>query len=152
VRNSEQHRAFLAWKISRPVDAIRQWCDEKSNDGFDDEGAWNPSLVDSAYCFCWRFTERFIALIYLWFARNGEDWTIARALKATVCILLYLDHKFISWDLGYLKNYGSEVAWWSNEVGRFTLYPSSWSFIQVGEGWRNWWVKFDSDCDDSRYS
>lgn len=153
IDTPEDRRLYRACVIAEPIRRAWAWLENEDWSGFSEDLEWHPTAKLKFYRRTSLILERWSALIFLWVARNGEDWTFWRAVKATVCLLLWLDHKACAWSKGYAYHYGPEVAWWSDSMlpSRFYPYPGSWRFIQVGEGWRHWWIKFDSDSTDEGY-
>jgi len=87
------------------------------------------------------------AIPFVWIARNGDDWTVLRAAKVTICLLLGMKPPH-------------EESWRASEVAWFGLRHSpadpgnggarSWCDIEVGdEGY--WFAKLVNDFADTDY-
>ena len=150
--NEPQYGRRLAIILSTPFRVIHDWLENKCFDSFDyetNELRATPALL--FYAKLEFFFERWWALTYVILARNGSDYTFWFAVKACICLVLNLRQDTDHRENSYEFNYGPEVAFWcrGDSLKRWNRYPSTWKFIQIGEGWRQWWFEIGHDSDDS---
>src|SRR5512133_3358663 len=85
-----------------------------------------------------RVVRRTTALAAIWLLRNGDDWTLVTAAKATACITLELSCQSVRWCSG------AHVAWWPHDH----RHSDSWTDVEVGEGPGNWWFYLSNDTSE----
>lgn len=94
------------------------------------------------------FVNRWTALIFLWVARNGEHWTLWRALLASACLVALpwrTDGEYCGCEL--------ELAWWIPSDRVFSEReerPSSWMALWFDTGWIRYCVQRE-DCELGGY-
>jgi hypothetical protein len=93
------------------------------------------------------------ALVFTWLARNGDDWTLARALKASVSLALNLRYDHRKESKQYRYWYSAELAWWGDGDSAWYVSggPRSWHTIQIATKLDQWWFYIDSDISDYGY-
>src|SRR5512133_163915 len=109
-----------------------------------------------------RVVRRTTALAAIWLLRNGDDWTLVTAAKATACITLDLSGQSVRWCSsgnhgahagGCILELscqsvrwcsGAHVAWWPHDH----RHSDSWTDVEVGEGPGNWWFYLSNDTSE----
>ncbi len=137
--------AELAYRVARfvesPIRPLWRWLDGVEAGAWCEDG-WIPNRRQLWASRATTLLTRLSAIIYLWIARNSEDWSLCLALKGTVCLILGLRstsancYKYI------------DAAWWSRY--EFKSYPRSWESVRVGEG-REWFTDVETEEEDCEY-
>jgi hypothetical protein len=125
--------------VSRPLACIVQWCDDYAAKGWMNEG-YLPNRRQRFAQRAATYVRGLRAVVYVWVARNGDEWTFWLACKANLCLLLGLR------GAGKKRLCSAYIAWFSEF--EHEKAPSCWYDVEVGAGVGNWYTRCEYEMPD----